>query len=61
MWADYKTKFGMEPKDDIEPTYDQLAGVKTAAEQGMLPGVNYSIFGPRGRRAVEKLTYSAQQ
>jgi hypothetical protein len=60
MYARYRAVFGMDPPEDIEPTTDQIAAIKMLDDLNFIPGVEFSLFGPHGRRAMKKLTYAAQ-
>jgi hypothetical protein len=60
MYARYRAIFGMDPPGDIEPTTDQIAAIKMLDDRNFIPGVDFSLFGPHGRRAMKKLTYAAQ-
>jgi hypothetical protein len=60
MHARYKSVFGMDPAEHIEPTTDQIAAIKMLDDLSFIPGVDFSFFGPHGRRAMKKLKYAAQ-
>jgi hypothetical protein len=60
MYARYKQVFGMDPPEDIEPTTDQIAAIKMLDDLRFVPGVDFSLFGPHGRRAIERVTYASQ-
>jgi hypothetical protein len=60
MYARYRSVFGMDPPEDTEPTPDQIAAIKMLDDLKFIPGVDFSLFGPHGRRAMKKLTYAAQ-
>ena len=59
MFTDYEAVRGGEPDEDIEPTAAQLSGLKQLLESDAPPYVDFSIFGPHGRRMLEKLIYIA--
>ena len=61
MYARYRLLFGADPPEDIEPTPDQISAIKMLDDLKFIPGVDFSLFGPHGRRAMKKLTYAAQQ
>jgi hypothetical protein len=47
-------------QEDIEPTTDQIAAIKMLDDLKFVPRVDFSLFGPHGRRAIKKLTYASQ-
>ena len=60
MYAKYKVLFGDFPTSRVEPSPAQLSGVNTMIEAGENPYVDFSVFGPHGRRALKRLTYHVQ-
>jgi hypothetical protein len=60
MYERHSETFGMDPSEDIEPTTDQIAAIKMLDDFNFVPGVDFSLFGPHGQRAINKLTYAAQ-
>eukprot|EP00969_Alexandrium_andersonii_P317416 14023334-Alexandrium_andersonii.AAC.1 len=50
---------GHYPSEDIEPTQEQLSAVDQLVRSGSLPYVDFSLFGPRGKRAERKLSHVA--
>ena len=60
MFRNFQTKFGGMPSQDMEPTAEQISAVKMLIDDGAPPYVDFSIFGPHGRRAMKKLMYTAQ-
>lgn len=50
---------GKEPGTDIEPSVEQISAVHQIIGGDMPPYVDFSIFGPHGRRMLTKLTYFA--
>jgi hypothetical protein len=60
MYARYKLIFGMDPPEDIKPTTDQISAIKMLDDLNFIPGVDFSLFGPHGRRAIKKLTYASR-
>jgi len=59
MYERYVSTRGAEPKEDIEPTTEQLSAVKQVLDNDLSPYVDFSIFGPYGKRFLAKLTLSA--
>ena len=59
MYERYVITRGAEPKEDIEPTTEQLSAVKQVLDNDLSPYVDFSIFGPYGKRFLAKLTLSA--
>eukprot|EP00969_Alexandrium_andersonii_P305680 13512227-Alexandrium_andersonii.AAC.1 len=43
----------------MEPTPDQLSAVAQLIESGAPPYVDFSLFGPHGRRLLKKLMFTA--
>eukprot|EP00969_Alexandrium_andersonii_P119424 5279961-Alexandrium_andersonii.AAC.1 len=43
----------------MEPTPDQLSAVSQLIESGAPPYVDFSLFGPHGRRLLKKLMFTA--
>jgi hypothetical protein len=59
IYARYSSVFGMDPPKDTEPTPDQIAAIKMLDDLKFIPGVDFSLFGLHGRRAMKKFTYAA--
>ena len=57
MFAAYESTRGEPPAVDVEPSPDQLAAVHQLIESGAAPYVDFSLFGPHGRRLSRKLTF----
>ena len=57
MFEDYEKDRGDDPHKDIEPTAEQLSAVHQLIQSGSAPYVDFSIFGPHGRRFLKKLTF----
>eukprot|EP00969_Alexandrium_andersonii_P204896 9054932-Alexandrium_andersonii.AAC.1 len=51
--------FGDYPSEEIEPTCEQLSAVDQLLRSGSLPYVDFSLFGPHGKRAERKLSHVA--
>ena len=49
------------PHEDQEPTPDQLSAVHQLIRAGVPPYVDFSLFGPHGRRMLRKLHLVAQR
>ena len=61
LFARYKASRGDFPHADIEPTEDQISAVSQLLKHGAAPYVDFSIFGPHGRRLLRKLTFISYQ
>ncbi|CAE8649479.1 unnamed protein product, partial [Polarella glacialis] len=59
MFMDYETKFGAEPRPDVEPTGDQLSALSQLTKSGSVPYVDFSVFGPHGQRLLRKLVFES--
>ncbi|CAE8677873.1 unnamed protein product, partial [Polarella glacialis] len=58
-FMDYETKFGAEPRPDVEPTGDQLSALSQLTKSGSVPYVDFSVFGPHGQRLLRKLVFES--
>ena len=61
LFADYETKHGGAPHEDVEPTEDQLAAVWQLYKSDRVPYTDFAVFGPHARRLLQKLVYCAYQ
>eukprot|EP00974_Lingulodinium_polyedra_P107301 10386000-Lingulodinium_polyedra.AAC.1 len=59
MFEDYSTLRGGLPAREVEPSAEQLAAVKQLLDSGAPPYVDFSVFGPYGRRMLRRLMYTA--
>ena len=57
MFASYRDTRGDLPHPDIEPTADQLSAIYQLLVTNAPPYVDFSIFGPHGRRFIRKMTF----
>ena len=57
VFRDYEVLHGAPPREDAEPTIDQLSAVHQVVSAGFAPYVDFAIFGPHGRRLLRKLTF----
>jgi hypothetical protein len=55
MFERYKTTRGDYPLDEHKPTPDQLAAVQQLIRADVPPYVDFSIFGPHGKRMTKKI------
>ena len=55
----YGKREGAKPTRAIEPMVDQLSAIQQLLDSDVAPYVEFSIFGPYGRRMLEHLTYFA--
>ena len=55
MFERYARERGALPHEDCEPTHDQLAAVLQLTRSDSTPYVDFSLFGPHGKRMVHKL------
>ena len=55
MFTAYRTDRGEFPHEDHEPTADQLAAVAQLVRAGVPPYVDFSVFGPHGKRMLKKI------
>ncbi len=55
----YQTRCGGMPREQIEPSADQLGGLLQVLKSGSAPYADFSLWGPQGRRALKKLIHSA--
>ena len=53
MFDSYTRSQGGPPSVDVEPTAEQLGAVKQ-----LPPYVDFSLFGPHGRRLLKRLTFT---
>ena len=60
LFSDYETAMGEAPHEDVEPTSEQLSAVHQLVKADAAPYVDFSLFGPHGRRLLKKLTYVTQ-
>jgi hypothetical protein len=60
MFGDYETMMGEAPHEDVEPTSEQLSAVHQLVKADLAPYVDFSLFGPHGKRLLKKLTYVTQ-
>eukprot|EP00972_Heterocapsa_arctica_P054304 8004143-Heterocapsa_arctica.AAC.1 len=58
MFTTYQTLRGEVPHQGIEPTGEQLSALHSSFAMGS-DYVDFSVFGPRGRRAAKQLTYAS--
>jgi hypothetical protein len=58
MFEKYSSSMGAAPAQDCEPTSEQLSAVNQLIQGGEAPYVDFSIFGPYGRRFLKKLSIS---
>ena len=56
MYSEYVKTRGAEPSEDIEPTTEQLSAVKQVLDADLSPYVDFALFGPYGKRFLQKLT-----
>jgi hypothetical protein len=56
MFSDYKSTRGDFPHQDMEPSEEQLSAVAQLLQTGQSPYVDFSLFGPHGKRALRKLS-----
>ena len=47
------------PRDEIEPTPDQIGALRQVLDTGSAPYVDFSLWGPHMKRALKKLQHSA--
>ena len=59
MYDKYVSVRGAEPKEEIDPTTEQLSAVKQIIDAGLAPYVDFSLFGPYGKRFLAKLSMVA--
>ena len=57
FFTKYATARGAEPSDDIEPSSEQISALHQILAADLPPYVDFGIFGPHGRRMLNKLTY----
>ncbi len=57
MFSDFESIMGEAPHEDVEPTSEQLSAVHQLVKADMAPYVDFSLFGPHGKRLLKKLTY----
>ena len=59
LFEKYEIREGAKPSRAIEPTVDQLSAIQQLVDSDVAPYVDFSLFGPYGRRMLEHLTYFA--
>ena len=59
LFEAYALKQGAKPDRAVEPTQDQLSAVQQLLDSDHTPYVDFAIFGPYGKRMLERLTYYA--
>ena len=57
LFSDYARKRGAEPSEEIEPTTEQISAMAQVLAADLSPYACFSVFGPHGRRLLQKLTY----
>ena len=55
----YQTRCGGLPRDEIEPTPDQIGALRQVLDSGAPPYVDFSVWGPHMKRGLKKLQQSA--
>ena len=58
MFDRYKAAHGSLPREDAEPTSEQLSALQQLAQAKASPYVDFALFGPHGRRLLRKLTFT---
>ena len=61
LFADYERDRGALPHIDHEPTPDQLGAIRMLIQADSPPYVDFSLFGPHGRRMLQKLSLVSNQ
>jgi len=56
MYTEYARTRGAEPTEDIEPTTEQISAVKQILDADLVPYADFALFGPYGKRFLQKLT-----
>jgi len=56
MFTKYLKIRGAEPSEDIEPTVEQISAVNQVIEGDLVPYADFALFGPHGKRLLQKLT-----
>ena len=56
MFTDYLAVRGAEPSEDVEPTVEQISAVNQVLEADLVPYADFALFGPHGKRLLQKLT-----
>ena len=59
LFANYEDTRGAEPSEDIEPTVEQISAVAQVLKADLTPYADFAVYGPHGRRLLQKLTYMA--
>ena len=59
VYNDYRAKFGALPSQDVDPTNDQLSGLRQLIMSKALPYVDLSIWGPFGLRTLRKQVFTS--
>jgi hypothetical protein len=57
LFNNYATLRGAEPSEDVEPTVEQVSAFAQLLAADMVPYADFSLFGPHGRRLLQKLSY----
>ena len=57
MFEEYEALHGAVPRDEAEPTLEQLSAIHQLVSAKAPPYVDFALFGPFGRRALRKLTF----
>ena len=55
----YITRCGGPPREEIEPTAEQMGALSQVLSTGAAPSVDFSLWGPHMKRALKKLQHSA--
>ena len=59
LYDKYAAARGDEPAEDIEPTLEQISAVAQVTKADLAPYACFSLFGPHGRRMLQKLVSCA--
>ena len=51
---------GRKPPEDEEPTVDQLSALRHLIQSGVVPYIDFSVWGPHGHRMVKKQKFMGQ-
>ena len=57
MFNSYRDRRGAEPAEEIEPTDEQISALSQVLSADFTPYADFSIWGPYGRRFLQKLVY----
>ena len=60
MFDHYVQARGEPPSVDVEPTAEQLSAIHQLVGGGAAPYVDFSLFGPHGRRLLKRLSFFQQ-